>query len=1365
MSKGKKMVKEHKVSVAVFVLVCMCTAVIAYMLQSPKATAETTEAISHGYAIGNSIPEEDEEAAKGTESNPFVIVEIVSRIELAEFGYLIDGCEPVDVDLMSYNNDGKLMDLNSNNAATVTQGAVEKFDLDPKTDNPDIWTYVTWTTKQEKGYYERVEAGTGLFVQKMDTAGNVIEGFDKSDKGDFIWVTDSSTEYTEEEADLNAPFVGDRIYTTRTDHYYINYNKYTYTNKNYFIERVLGVDKSEVADFHVVYKAIEPKELNNHLEWIDRADLFYINPKSHRSALVNIWKEYNKEGYKSGTYTTVNEAYFEGDQDLSWEAVMRIFNKVVVEDDFAPIIIDNNTYQNYIPKSTFKQISPYQFGYDEWGIETSYLSGTCSGSSNNMWKLCLMLRTMDPEMFYNLYLNDNTADGGEAQTVEIASDTVDGKTTGVYKRQKGTLKGQSGYEVSYWGAYTFMPTKLDGSQAGQSDWATGECWDTYKTNPVLENGGITVSDRVYAYNGDNSLADQFVDDSKITDSQYTDALFDWLDNGSTSASPATALQFLLAEKNKDNSQIKSPITVLDLEPCDEFTLTVAQIRRMLPSYKGSIILKQQTTAEFNCRIEDINSEYDLIYMGLNYGKYNSASVRISLGNSGSVTKTLPVYNDGNLNGKIYLHVGDEFVSEEKKASVTWLNGGTTVRGPGNDITESMKSKLVDFIDGRCPVIVQGDLYNVNSTVEKEYLLSQKMVDNTSNIFEFVNENNEREQVVKATNSKVDSIVMKYLSTARPIINATSIPKEYNGDANSSGYIDDSQYLSSRELLFTFTIDENTKGESSSNYRVNLYIDADRDGILDPDAKQSYPTNNGTYKPGEEIAISYAINDEIVGALPWKLEVVNSENNKIRTSISGFSAIKRKTSQKVDIYILQVNQNSTRNGSSAQSRWNLESDITPRENGNNTLFYTYTAKLNDYILHMETIDIQEFENRFNPEVRDGRAFDDSSEISRALTDQLTYQYDMIIFGFSDYYDNVSNEYGALDNVKYFLDCEHSVLFTHDVTSFNNDATDATVNSHDVRGYNFNVSFRDILGMDRFGARSTEEERESKDQATSELGNYTDIHGYTYEAIKRLGDASSNKYGLFKGMNFSFNNDYTTKVSKLNDGQITRYPYTINDTISVAKTHGQYYQLDMENEDIVVWYTLSGSNVYDVSPNDGANNYYIYSKGNIVYSGVGHSDVGSIEEEVKLFINTMVAAYRNGIKAPTITVTNEDSYVVNHNEYYVYVNDDNHSENTDSDYYDIEFTPYDSNMLTPEIRVQATTKDGFQLDIYDLDGNKMIPDKYGYVTLQSEYNYIAKWPKSYLSDEKKKEVNFIAINAKGVYGGSIVHVLRRGLFDLD
>ena len=152
---------------------------------------------------------------------------------------------------------------------------------------------------------------------------------------------------------------------------------------------------------------------------------------------------------------------------------------------------------------------------------------------------------------------------------------------------------------------------------------------------------------------------------------------------------------------------------------------------------------------------------------------------------------------------------------------------------------------------------------------------------------------------------------------------------------------------------------------------------------------------------------------------------------------------------------------------------------------------------------------------------------------------------------------------------------------------------------------------------------------------------DKNGTTYKDIYRY----LNLNGASQG---TWINQGAYQIKKINSGAITEYPYRLSDTIAINSTHAQYYQLDLESDkdedgegDIVVWYTINNSvagsfnDVYDYSPNDVRNNYYIYNRGNITYTGMGHSNIDR-EEEIKLFINTMIAAYRVSIQSPEITI---------------------------------------------------------------------------------------------------------------------------------
>ena len=143
-------------------------------------------------------------------------------------------------------------------------------------------------------------------------------------------------------------------------------------------------------------------------------------------------------------------------------------------------------------------------------------------------------------------------------------------------------------------------------------------------------------------------------------------------------------------------------------------------------------------------------------------------------------------------------------------------------------------------------------------------------------------------------------------------------------------------------------------------------------------------------------------------------------------------------------------------------------------------------------------------------------------------------------------------------------------------------------------------------------------------------------------------------LSDGAGYRGDTNCNSIVSKVNDGMITNYPYKISDSFLTANTHGQYWALDIESDedndgesDIVVWYTLedytTGDNYYtedlcSISPKDVRNCYYIYNKGNITYTGVGHTAVSG-EQEVKLFINTMVASYVASVKKPSVKIVED------------------------------------------------------------------------------------------------------------------------------
>jgi len=134
--------------------------------------------------------------------------------------------------------------------------------------------------------------------------------------------------------------------------------------------------------------------------------------------------------------------------------------------------------------------------------------------------------------------------------------------------------------------------------------------------------------------------------------------------------------------------------------------------------------------------------------------------------------------------------------------------------------------------------------------------------------------------------------------------------------------------------------------------------------------------------------------------------------------------------------------------------------------------------------------------------------------------------------------------------------------------------------------------------------------------------------------------------------------TQTVTQVNKGQITSYPYNVNtvsnggtaggginaDNINVSTTHMQPMQLNMNRSDVYVWYCLAGNSTdssslgstYNYNTNDATNQYYIYSRGNVTYTGAGHYQPSTLAEK-ELIVNTIIAAARQSQTAPTAAFT--------------------------------------------------------------------------------------------------------------------------------
>ena len=1106
-----------------------------------------------------------------------------------------------------------------------------------------------------------------------------------------------------------------------------------YTNKENFLKDTLLLDDETAAGYSCVIKTITAQELNSTPEWVDYADLIYIFPGNHNTEIVSAWKQTingapaNRLGHTSAT-TDYPINTFEIN-DISADAAMKIFNRVSASENYASIIIDNRLFDfSQGTLTSLSTVNNVNMDIFDWSFKDTGKDYQATSSSNNVYKLSVMLMSMNPNFFKQLYLQP----GNELVKV------VNGELVDTLQRSPAD---------KCWSGYTFQLMEKDYSGNLYNYFTSSENWFLYGScsNLSEQKYKTYVDNHIFTFNGNSCVTMQFVNedgglgsDKQLQDGKYLFGNFrDYLDENADifkynadKADSSDAVRYILGIGSKKQYYGEATtLKILDLEPSvgldsaskPEWTRTENYIRRLIPDFQGNIEVTHMTTAEYIGKVDDINSDYDLVYIGLDAGGYNVKTNAQAFFNDGSSTwgNTITDFNDDSLDGKIYFHLGDKMVSTcydggSRNRSVRFIynNVGTGVvsseelRFAGNDITNIKKNELISFIASGKPVVAEKYLYD----------LERFFIDTGSNLYSLVNSYRNTETEIKGIYLYSDTRRLQdTLRNKAEAVIFTSIPALYNGTtvSDTNPTISNPNYLpvngeGDAYMTFEFTV----PGEG---YNYRIYVDQDKDskfssGEIVQEGTAAYNDENR----GVNTCI-YEVASSIVGIVQWKIEVYRNDNVNVRYTRTGSSAAKlRSDTEKKKLKVLQI---MPKNDSGLL---NLEK---------NDLFRKRYSNLNDFDVTVRTITWSDFEKFFAGE---GFEFDLSQDISStnpetdvlaSVSDELDKSgreirseldgrsigklssYNMIIVGFGDIYGAVdlSNTNGAVEYLQYYTKLGKSILYTHDITSLYN----LKQNGNKTFGYTANAMLRDIMGMNRYKAVSTElASLASGDRLKNAVTGYQSglsydeissdqKQGFTYYAMKRLGwtkkqtdwnnpnktgnsynrlpyrymitnpqgNAVVNENSVSSSTGFANNNDLTTTATKVNEGQITTYPYKISDVLSIAPTHGQWYQLNMEDKEVTVWYCLSdpvasgnagigsarsssstengdGSALtYGVSPNDAANNYYIYSKGNVFYSGVGHSWVSG-DMEAKLFVNTMIAAYRISYDAPTVKIEKAD-----------------------------------------------------------------------------------------------------------------------------
>lgn len=678
--------------------------------------------------------------------------------------------------------------------------------------------------------------------------------------------------------------------------------------------------------------------------------------------------------------------------------------------------------------------------------------------------------------------------------------------------------------------------------------------------------------------------------------------------------------------------------------------TYASAREFLPIFhnkQANVEITTMTTSEFVGHIDDLNTKYDMIYLG------DDDKDLVYDGNFRPDDEVLYYHVGGNKLARYELQglMNHDYVtngSQKKAAKVGDKDSATgttigSVRGSGNDITKEIKNKLVNFAKSGYPIVVAGNIYGENKKT-----ISTILVDNSSYIYDFLNEVKGFDNVYKEGEIKADEDINFYAELPKPKIELSSYPPSAIGTGDGPS----NEFLTGENMTFQFQIiDEAQALPANAEYNCELYIDLNCDGNFSKSEKLDdiavmqkgnvIKKENGIYQLSlnTTYTVSRKIPQEYIKLMPWKLVVTNNNNSEIRTSEIGYTKRQNITSTKNTINVLQIIPNN-----SAECTWNLATDTT---------FQKLFDKVKDFNVKISTITVGQYETQYSA--------------------NATYlnQYNMLIIGFCDG-AGYGSSYGGNNPTNFsengaqrileFANTGKSVILAHDNTS--SSVYDRTAQNGGISGdstwkgwaYFFNQTLRRASGMDRYGITAPQSTSDILKQAkeldtNAQSTDWNDISKNSSDMAYYLNKNKEKTYSETQGFTNgklrianttreTGSTEVTTTASQVNEGAITEYPYKIDKKITVAPTHFQYYQLALEENadeddsgDLVVWYCLgdkdnkTGNGYYAHSPNDVRNNYYIYSYKNIIYTGVGHkpvTDNGNLMEK-KLFVNTIIAAY--------------------------------------------------------------------------------------------------------------------------------------------
>ncbi len=1002
--------------------------------------------------------------------------------------------------------------------------------------------------------------------------------------------------------------------------------QYTYrlgiVNNEWFKRFSLGVPSALANDYPVRVITLTPDELNANLnheqDLINEAGLIYINAYEHDVLYIQLYEQYSYEGlalpsnkkYHGDNNKKSTDLNF-AKHDINWTVTEKLFRKIAgIGCKKAAAIVDCIFYNQAVKgegqyNTYYRNNSALGVNYSDWGSDVG-------ATSINMAKLYIMIFQRNKIDFYNSFMNPGTTQAANRITTRtVATNVSPTGSTASFVRPQASYNWDHQFSL-YWNGNTFLPWGLNTSGTMvQIPVANFKAMGIYNPDLAKDTDKNNLTDNVLSLYGDvgRILGTRFIEGVDIPDLGEipTDDLTEIItgggsgygDTGGVSYPPGGEVEGppdspvevpddpeVIPEDGSSGSNVRSYKRVLNIQPTAYFTLSESAIRSLLSSYDVQII--NMTSTQFNGSLEDINSNYDMVFMGsaihsgISYNRFNSQSSKTD-------------FNDNSLDSFFYINDGDQM-----KLTLT---GSPVVRYRNNDITAQKKFELTEFLKAGYPIVLDSYLYNLNSTDGR--------VKNNTNIYSFVNSSKgissyKLLNLTDAGQSSFKSKLKDGLEITKPRITLVS-PISPEGAP-----------IETAELVIEFKLYPWSDMRKYYKYNAYFYVDKDANGIFEATDKINTSSSDGSN--WENILLSenprsykYKL-PSLNGVYQWKLLVERSDNPRIRASITGYVS----NTNKETLNILHIRDNS--------STYNLK---TNTEDVSSSLIYNLAGegKLDQYSLKFDSMTVDQYEALFIPP--ENTPYDSANP---GTTGKLS-KYHLLIL--DNPTDDIDNTNGAATNIKDEITRNLGVIYTKNALGYTRQKLYYNQNSysflnHDLQAANYTYTYN-FINRNSATSGYMMIYRNMIGENSSNL--LTDA-AYRTNYLTKTNEGTITRYPYQIGKAISIaDNSYS------NDAVID-YDLTLTPK---QKLVGWYCLSDTKSPLIRQVFHLSGTadtlyrGVYSSSPNDVKNNYYLFSNGTCFYSGINLAlaDQGGKTEEMKLFVNTIYAA-RKATESRTVTI---------------------------------------------------------------------------------------------------------------------------------